>query len=156
MNQRVGRLPPAPPLSPFGPSPFRSRRFALQSAIAAWFADLALARYLRRRTDKRKTKLVYRKADGTTWAASCPQHIGYAMRSLFAKDRRHSFFMARCRKWRGVLIVSRKVFWRPVSGSDFTLDNSALRDDLRINAFWLAPWPEDVECAKIDADCGDG
>lgn len=142
----------APGLSCFASSRVPRLDQRLQSPIAAWFTDLALARYLKRRAEKRKTKLVYRKTDGTLWAASCPQNMGYAMRALFAKDQRHSFFLARCRKWRGLLIVSRKVFWRPASGSDFNLDDSALRDDLGIAAFWLAAWPEDIECAKIDAD----
>jgi hypothetical protein len=115
------------------------------------FANLALARYLRRRCVKRETKLVERKADGLLFAASSPQNIDYAMRGLFSRDPRKVYHLARCRKWRGLLVVSRRVFWLPCSASDFTLNRSALRDEFNVAAFWLPPWPEAIECAKIDA-----
>lgn len=122
------------------------------SRVRAWFANWLLARYMAKRCAKRKTKLVIRKSDGVYFAASSPQNLGYAMRGLFAKDERSTYFFARVRVWRGLLVISRKVFWRPNGAREFTLDNSALRDDLAATGFWLAPWPEATECMKIGND----
>lgn len=74
-----------------------------------WFYDLALAMYLTKRARKTKATLCRRKSDGTLWVASSPQDMGYAMRGLFSG--KVSWHFARVRIWRGVPVVSPRVFW---------------------------------------------
>lgn len=133
-------------IHPFGPSPCGSRRFALQSTIAAWIADLALARYVRKRASKHKTTICRRRSDRSLWAATAPQNAGYAMRGMFSG--KSSWHFAKVRFWRGLPIVSPKVFW---TFNEFGKFDIVEKD---AEAFWLAPWPEAVECEKIDAGCG--
>lgn len=113
----------------------------MREKIKAVMADWALARYLRRRTKGREARIVRRKADGALFAASSPQNFVYAMDGLFTGKA--GFHFAKVRIWRGLPIVSRKIFWRPKSGQFDVLQP--------LRSFWLAPWPEAVECAMIDA-----
>jgi len=109
--------------------------------MRAFLRDLALAAYLRRRASKQKATLCRRKSDGTLWAASSPQDIGYAMRGLFSKAPGWHF--ARVRIWRGLPIVAPRVFW--------CFDQWGQFDILPVrSAYWLKRWPYDVEGRKID------
>jgi hypothetical protein len=112
------------------------------SYLARWAATLALARYISRRAQKRKATICRRRSDGTLWAASSPQNIGIAMRGLFTKAPLWHF--AKVRIWRGLPIVSRKVFW---SFSEYGKFDIAQTQD----AFWLPAWPEGIETAKLEA-----
>lgn len=107
-----------------------------------FLADFALARYLNRRARKRECILCRRKSDGSLWAASAPQNFAYAMRGLFLRKRADSFHFVRARIWNGVPVISPRVFWLPNSG-----EFEVLKESL---SFWLPPWPETVECMKID------
>lgn len=109
--------------------------------MRAFLRDWALAVYLRRRASKRKATLCRRKSDGTLWAANSPQDMGCAMRGLFSGG---SWFFARVRIWRGLPIVSPRIFWHFNRNGQFDI----VREQ---PAFWLKPWPREVECAKIDA-----
>jgi hypothetical protein len=115
------------------------------TAIAAFLADWQLARYLARRCTKRTERwLIRRRSDGTLWAGGTAQNFAYAMRGLFIK-RRLTFHFWRVREWRGLHIASRRVFWIPAGEAEFDLIAS------NATQFVLPPWPEAVECAKIDA-----
>ena len=116
-------------------------------AIGKFFGDLALARYLGRRCKKRPSRMICRRRDGTVWAAHSPQNFGYAMLGLFRK--RGSFHFVKVRRWRGLFIVSPRIFWWPGSG-----EFDVLAPGLVVTGFWLPPWPEDLECEKIDARLG--
>lgn len=117
------------------------RREVMDWLREIWF-DWRLAVFLRRKTTKRTGKqLIQRKSDGSLWIAGCPQNIGYAMRGLFNKNPGWHFY--RARKWRGLFIASRRVFWLPNSG-EFTWPQN-------VTAFLLPPWPENVECRLIDS-----
>jgi hypothetical protein len=116
----------------------------LKAAIADCWELWRVARYLERRTEKRAgQRLIRRIADGTYWAPGSPQNFAYAMRGLFVRGRCDEFHFYRLREWRGLWVASRKVFWKAASG-EFTLLADA-------TVFALPPWPEAVECAKIDA-----
>lgn len=109
--------------------------------VSGFLRDWLLARYLARRCNKSVRHFVRRKADGTLWAAGSPQSLSYAMAGLF--NGRAHFHFQRVRIWKGLPIVSRKVFWRPEGGEFNVLETGG--------AFLLPPWPVPVECAKIDA-----
>ena len=66
------------------------------------------------------------------------------MRGMFGK-RGPDFHFAAVAIWRGVPIVVPKLFWSFSGHGKF--------DIMEKNAtgFWLEPWPERVECEKIDA-----
>jgi hypothetical protein len=115
-------------------------------SVRAIVADCALAGYLRRRTEKRPLRIVERKADGTLWAASCPQDFGLCMVGLFLprQKRGGDFHFIRVRKWRGLFIAAPRVFWRPASGEFVVLPSEVV-------GFKLAPWPEPVESGMIRA-----
>jgi hypothetical protein len=74
--------------------------------------------------------------------ASSPQNIGIAMRGIFSKAPTWHF--AKVRVWRGVPVVSRKLFWAFSEYGKFDIVQEQ-------DAFWLPAWPEDVETAKIEA-----
>lgn len=116
----------------------------LMAAIAGCWEAWRVARYLGRRCTYRDARrLIRRNSDGTLWAPGCPQNFAYAMADLLVRfPPRSSFHFYRVREWRGVWVASRKVFWNP-QGGEFTL----LFDD---GLFELPPWPEGVECDKID------
>lgn len=108
----------------------------------AWLRDWALARYLLQRTRRRKTTICRRKSDGTLWAASHPQNFGLAMRGLF--DGKAGWHFARVRIWRGLPIVAPRLFWAFNKFGQFEIVQEQ-------PAYWLAPWPEPVESARIAA-----
>lgn len=116
---------------------------ALREGIANAVSDWMLARYLSRRCRKRKTTICRRRSDDTLWAGSSPQNMGYAMRGLFSK--KPNFHFAAVTIWRGVPIVVPKIFWAFDGHGQFDI----MEKDA--TAYWLKPWPESVECAKIDA-----
>ena len=122
----------------------------LKVAVADCWGVWRVARYLERRCDKRPdSRLIRRKADGTLWAAGSPQNFAYAMRGLVASmagRRVDSFHFYRVREWRGLLVAAKRVFWLPQSGEFDVLFDATL--------FVLPPWPEEIECAKIDAAQG--
>lgn len=106
-----------------------------------WFRDLALWQYLRRRTRKKRTTICKRRTDGSLWAASSPQCIGFAMRGLFSDAPGWHF--ARVRIWRGIPIVSPRVFWTFSEWGKFDIVQEQ-------PAFWLKAWPYDVEYRMLD------
>jgi hypothetical protein len=105
-----------------------------------WREDWALARYLEWRTKKRKATICRRRSDGTLWAASSPQNMGIAMRGLF--NGKAGWHFVKVRIWRGLPVVSPKTFWAFNESGQFDIVQEQ-------SAFWLAPFPEHVESAKI-------
>jgi len=108
-----------------------------------WLNDLALARYLNRKAKARTVMFCRRTFDNTLWAASSPQNMGLAMVGVFS-GKAH-FHFAKVRVWRGVPIVSRKVFWNFTQSKGERL----FRIEREQLAYWLVPFSEEVESAKI-------
>jgi hypothetical protein len=104
--------------------------------------DWAFARYMSRRTTKRSSVICRRKSDGSLWASSSPQNFGLAMRGLV--NGTAGWHFAKVRIWRGVPIISRKVFWAFNTKGQFEIVQ-------RQDGFWLPAWPEPVESAMIAA-----
>lgn len=117
----------------------------LRLGLAALAADWTVARLLQRRTTRVTGRIIRRLADGSLWAAGCPQNFGYAMAGLFTPGWPNgSFHFFRVREWRGLLVASPKVFWLAPSAADFVL--------LYEQTYFVLPrFAEAVECAKIDA-----
>lgn len=113
---------------------------SLSNLFGAW----ALSRFLRRKAWKRDATMICRLSDGSLWAASSPQNMGYAMRGLFSGKSRWHFVKAR--EWRRRAIVSPKVIWLPASGREFTVL-------CEIDSLWLPRLDEQAECAAIDRLC---
>jgi hypothetical protein len=108
-----------------------------------FLGDWAFARYLHRRATKRSATICRRRLDGTLWAASSPQNFGLAMCGLY--DGTSGWHLAKVRIWRGVPIVSRKTFW--ITGKPPGFDIVQRQD-----AFWMPPFAEAIESAKIRAE----
>jgi hypothetical protein len=122
-----------------------NRLMNIPLGLKALVSDWQLARFLERRAQRRDDGwLIRRESDGSTWTAGSAQNLGYAMRAMFSRNPRDDFHFYRVRRWHGLLIASRKVFWRPDSVTQFRLI-------CRATMFQLEPWPVIVECRKIDA-----
>ena len=93
----------------------------------------------------RKDHILIRKSDGTMWAAGSPQDMGLAMAALQARDKNKlEFHFYKVRIWRGVPIVSKKVFWIFGGVGKFTFSDDVLQ-------YTLPPLNYDVECRKVRA-----
>lgn len=103
--------------------------------------DYALARYLSVRSRKRDFTLCKRRSDGTLWAASSPQNVGRVMAGILS--RKAGWHFVKVRKWRGLYIVSPKVFW--------SFDQYRQFDIVTTDAtgFWLSPLTYQQEEARL-------
>lgn len=115
----------------------------MSGGMGALFRECGVSLLLRRRTKTRPdTPVIQRKSDGSLWVAGAPANFGYAMRGMFSGNAGYHFY--RARMWRGLLITSPRIFWRPKNG-EFTVAPAT------VTTFQLPRWPEPVECRKIDA-----
>lgn len=119
---------------------------AIIKSIRAAFEDRALYNYLHRRTLKHKDEtLIRRKSDGAWFTAGHPQDFGRCMAGMFSAKPRSHFHFYRVRPWRGMLISSPKIFWRPTgSGREFEIVRKG------VTMFETGRLPEKIENLRID------